>query len=269
MFARIHGASMFPSCARWIALQRSPGKSTTTMIISQTVRLIGHLPYNKVEDEQILKLRTQGYSFAEISQRIQRPNNEVGVRERYQRLRALVSPAKKGPIARFTAEEDATLTMLRQQGKTFDEIAASVSRSYTGVRMRWIKLLRAKQSKPSTIRTERPPLTPQDAERLQELRAHKVPWDEIVGTHFPAWGIPTLANHLSLYRRRLHDKFHWTPEEDRTLRKLRAQGLTIRQIAEGNHIEGRTEVRTVTNRWSYLNRYTKYTSPGYSKTDDF
>ena len=162
---------------------------------------------------------------------------------------------------RWTEEEERLLLALREQRKSWDEIADYFpERTWRALQARYLKLTRD-PSMPKKSRKKAVKWTPKEEELLIELRDGRgLSWNEI-DQHFPGRGWSALESKYYYLKRgrpapeTVLDE-SWTPEEYDQLMTLKKEGKSWREIAEA--MPGHSQ-RSLERRYRSLTRTTRRT----------
>ena len=180
------------------------------------------------EDGILLDLKGKDYKWNEIASEL--PGRTArAVRARYDAIKDLPSPTYANFVV-WTPEELKLLRDMRKEGRGWEEIAEALpGRTANGARARYGHL----KDKTPFIRESI--WTPEEDERVVDLRVQGREWEEIAealpgrtraavrARYFAVKGNSSTPN---VQRR------PWTPEEDKLLKDLKAQGLPYKEIAK-------------------------------------
>ncbi len=218
-------------------------------------------PYTQVEDQCLIQLKEQGLEWDEIAESFE-GRTAAGLRNRWDN-NLKWKLGLKSKLTDFKPEEDQRLIELRGQGLNWDEIAESFEgRTASALKSRWHNTLKHNLG----IEPTRTDFTPEEDQRLIQLKGQGLKWDEIAES-FEGRTSSALQsrwhNHLKHDLGQERTKNTFTPKEDRLLIKLKGQGLKWDEITKS--FDGRT-IRSLESRWRRLLK--PKTEPKTQETED-
>lgn len=196
-------------------------------------------PWTRTEDENLIRLRSEGQNFATIREQFQHRTYSA-VRGRIVRLIKLgrLKPVTKAIV--WTKDEDEALLRLRAQGKSMPQIVSAIPRrSYAAAKARLQGSLRELASLP-LITPKSPAWIKHEDEAILNLRGQGKPLSEI-SSAIPGRSYDAVRSRMRDLKAlgfvppaaRLATRWTaWTKDEDEKLLKLLREGKPVEAIAE-------------------------------------